>query len=93
MREDREAMRSVSHLIGGVVLGGLSHLGRRRRLRRRRVMGGGENRSGGTRSFGRTNSFGGGSCTMLANGGQFVESNPSGSAGEVRTASEVRAAR
>ena len=96
MMEEREATRSVSLLIGGSVVGWLSHRWRWRRLRlqRRRLMGGGgEIRSGGIRSFGQTKSFGGGSVAMLANGGQFAWSKPSGPAGEVRAASEVSAAR
>ena len=92
--EEREATRSVSLLIDGGVVGWSLHRWWWRRLRRRRLMGGGgEIRSGGTRSFGRTKSFGGGSIAMLANGGQFVLSKPSGPAGEVRAASEVSAAR
>ena len=48
--------------------------------------------SGGTGSIGRAKSLGGRSVAMLANDGQFVASYPSGSAGEMPMASEVRAA-
>ena len=79
MMEDREAVRSVSHLIDGVAFGGLSRLRWWQRLLRRCLTGGGgKNRPGGTRSFRRMNFFGGGLGTMLVNGGQDVSSIPSG---------------
>ena len=92
--DESDATRSVSLLIGDGALGWLLRRWWCRRLRRRRLMeGGGEIRSGGARSFGRTKSYGGGSIAILTTGGQFVLSKPSGPAGEVRAASEVSAAR
>ena len=85
--EERETTRSVSLLIGDVGddVGGLL----RQQIRRRRFGWW----SGGMGSVGQTNSLGGGSVAMLVNGSQFTLSIPSGPAGNVRAAPEVRASR